>query len=231
MEKLLYLLWKKEGQSLLDFKKLLLGAMLDEVSAAGGHGVQANIADEDVDTFKFSINNSGLYPDAVLSVWVDTAVFHEQLTTLVAAQVGRVAAYLVRSSEPITNTEQRVLLGQRTSGFAQVVFLAKPDWLSDEAWLHQWHSGHTPIAIDTQSTFRYVQNVVIKALTFAAPQIDAVIEECFPQEALTSMHAFYDAEGDDQKLQKNAQLMAESCQKFIDMSRIDCMATSEYILK
>lgn len=231
MEKVLYLLWKPVGQTTEAFKASVLDNTLPLLDEAGAHAVQLNLVDADVAAFKFAINNSGLYPDGVLSIWIDTAVRSAMFTSIVKDYCARVAAYLVRSSEPIPNTTQIAAVGERTPGFAQVVFLARPDWLSKEAWLHHWHNGHTPVAVDTQSTFRYVQNVVIKALSFAAPKLDAVIEESFPSAAMTSMHAFYDAEGDDGKLQRNAQAMADSCAKFIDMDRIDCMATSEYILK
>jgi hypothetical protein len=230
MEKLLYLLWKDPAQT-AEALKAAVSEAATALTQAGAHGVQLNLVDGDVESFKFSINNSGLYPDAVLSLWVDSAVHHKPYTAIARELSSRAAGYLVRSSEPIANTRHVVSEGERTPGFAQVVFLTRPDWLTRESWLHHWHQGHTPVAIETQSTFRYVQNVVIQALTFAAPQIDAIIEEAFPAEALSSMHVFYDAVGDDEKLQRNAQAMAESCARFIDMERIDCMATSEYILK
>ncbi|MDI9701529.1 EthD domain-containing protein, partial [Burkholderia cenocepacia] len=46
--------------------------------------------------------------------------------------------------------------------------------LTHEAWLDVWHGHHTRVAIDTQDNFLYVQNVVVRALTHAAPGYDAI---------------------------------------------------------
>jgi len=51
----------------------------------------------------------------------------------------------------------------------QVVLLRKPPRLSHEQWLEIWLGSHTQVAIDTQSTFGYRQNVIVRPLTFAAP--------------------------------------------------------------
>ena len=57
--------------------------------------------------------------------------------------------------------------------------------LSYEQWLDIWHNSHTRVAIDTQSTFGYRQNVVVRPLTYLAPPIDAIIEENFPPAAMS----------------------------------------------
>jgi hypothetical protein len=73
--------------------------------------------------------------------------------------------------------------------------------------------------------------VVVRSLTYAAPHYDAIIEECFPEAAMSSRHVFFDAEGDDARLKKNQQAMADSCARFIDFDKLDACATSEYIFK
>ena len=91
-----------------------------------------------------------------------------------------------------------------------------------------WQGSHTQVAIDTQSTFGYRQNVIVRALTYAAPHYRAIIEENFPAAAMTSPHAFYDAVGDDARYKANLKAMIDSCARFIDMDRIDVVPTSEY---
>lgn len=87
------------------------------------------------------------------------------------------------------------------------------------------------MAIDTQDNFLYVQNVVVRPLTHAAPVYDAIVEECFPDAAMTDPHAFFDAVGDADKLQRNVQAMMESCQRFIDFDKIDVLPSSQYVIR
>ena len=78
---------------------------------------------------------------------------------------------------------------------------------------------------------RTVLNVVVRALSHAAPVLDAVVEECFPAAAMTSPHAFFDAVGDDAKLQRHVQAMMDSCHRFIDFDAIDVVPTSQYVIR
>ncbi len=63
-------------------------------------------------------------------------------------------------------------------------------------WLQRWHIDHTPVAIATQATFGYTQNTVVRAFTPDAPPIDAIVEELFPIEAVSDLHAFFGAADD-----------------------------------
>ena len=63
-----------------------------------------------------------------------------------------------------------------------------------------------------------------------AAAFDAVIEESFPPEAMTSEQAFFGVT-DDQSLQENSTAMLASCARFIDFDRIDVVPMSEYVLR
>jgi hypothetical protein len=105
--------------------------------------------------------------EAVVSVWVDTvmdAVRHPIETTL-GAVAAKSAGYLVTESVPLRNTTRVAAPGDRTDGFANLAFLRRPERLTREAWLDAWQNGHSQLAIDTQSTFGYTQNVVVRPLT------------------------------------------------------------------
>nr|WP_232431398.1 EthD domain-containing protein [Cupriavidus sp. UYPR2.512] len=156
--------------------------------------------------------------DGLVSVWMNSAIkpFRQPFDDAIGQAVARQAAYLVTESQPIRNTRFPARLGERTEGFAQLAFLKRPPRLTPEAWLDIWHNHHTQVAIDTQDNFLYVQNVVVRPLTHGAPAVDAIVEECFPAAAMTSPHAFFDAVGDDVKLQDNLQAMMDSCHRFID---------------
>jgi hypothetical protein len=101
-------------------------------------------------------------------------------------------------------------------GFAQLVGLTRPARLSWAEWRRIWQGGHTSVAINTQSTFRYVQNVVFRAVTAGAPGLAAIVEECFPIEAARDLHVFFDAVGDDARLARHMAAMSESCDRFMD---------------
>jgi hypothetical protein len=100
-------------------------------------------------------------------------------------------------------------------GFAQLVALGRPSHLSWGEWRRIWQGGHTSVAIHTQSSFRYVQNVVFRAVTVGAPAYAAIVEECFPIEAATDLHVFFDAVGDDARLARHMAAMSESCDRFM----------------
>lgn len=76
-----------------------------------------------------------------------------------------------------------------------------------------------------------MQNLVVRPLTFGAPPYDAIVEEDFPEAAMTSVHAFYDAVGDDAKLKRNVDAMMQSCARFIDGGTVDVVVTSQYLVK
>jgi len=146
----------------------------------------------------------------------------------IAATAGRFDAYLVTESQPLRNERYPPMPGQRSYGFAQIALLKKPQRLGYAEWLANWHDGHTPVAIETQSTFEYIQNVVVRALTPGARPYDAIVEECFPPSAMSDPHAFFDAVGDPEKFQRNLDRMMASVGRFLDLGTIDVLATSQY---
>ncbi|HVN43033.1 MAG TPA: hypothetical protein VMT50_09640, partial [Steroidobacteraceae bacterium] len=89
---------------------------------------------------------------------------------------------------------------------------------------------HTQVAIDTQANFRYVQNVVVMPLAADGPPFAGIVEECFPIEAMRDARVFFDAVDDAAEFKRRVGLMRESSAKFIDLDRLDVIATSEYQL-
>jgi hypothetical protein len=136
----------------------------------------------------------------------------------------------VTESEPLPDAAPPPLR-ERTPGFANLAFLRRPTGLDPATWLSRWQDDHTAVAIETQSTFRYVQDVVVRPLTPGAPAVDGIVEECFPIEALTDLHAFFAATGDDELLSRNLGRMNESVQRFGADQSIDVVPTSEYVVR
>ena len=120
--------------------------------------------------------------------------------------------------------------GQRTAGLANIALLRRPDDLDEATWLSRWHIDHTPVAIETQSTFGYTQNAVVRALTPGAPVIAAIVEELFPVEAISDLHAFFGA-ADDDDLRDRMERMVASTAAFGANQNIDTVPTSRYVFR
>ena len=208
--------------------------LVDDVAprllAAGAHQVQVNVMDSGVVAAGSRLRSgTGPCPDAMVSLWVDSAnaplraACDETLREVDAELV----AYLVTESAPLPGDS----VDGRRPGYTQVSFLQRPDRLDEQSWLDHWHHHHTQVAIDTQATSRYLQNRVVRALTPDAPPCTAVVEEAFPEEAMTDQAVFFDAVGDDARQKANADALMASVMAFLDFDLIDVVPTSEYTVR
>ena len=233
MEKIVYAVWKHETDAPESFKKTLLSdEIAGELMKTGVHKLRISVVDDEVAPAEpLRIIASKPPVDGLVSMWVDTAIHRSPLEEIIEKAAARMVGYLVTESVPFTDPQTEVTQGQRVPGMNSVVFLTRPPRLSYEDWITVWHGSHTRIARETQSTFGYKQNVIVRPLTYAAPQYDAIVEENFPAEAMTDSQVFYDAVGDDEKRQKNEQKMIESCMRFIDFDKLDRILMSEYVVK
>ena len=171
-------------------------------------------------------------PAALLSLWVDDASAAVAWETLVDQCVQRKSGYLVEEVEPLVSQAVHPAgPGQRVHGMCQVVFFRKPQQLGRRDWLALWQGSHTAVAIDSQSSFGYRQNVVVQVMNGDTQSFDAIVEENFPPEAMTSDHAFYATGGDEGLLQRRMTAMLESCGRFIDFEHINVIPMSEYLIK
>lgn len=232
MEKVIYLLWRDPRADAADFGRRLRTELAPSLLELGAHGLQLNIADQTVHGAAPVIQSTRPQMEAFISLWLPTANIdrRQPFDDAIGQATGRFAAYLVTESQPILNTRFPPKNGERTEGFAQIALFQRPRRLNHQAWLDIWLGSHTQIAIDTQDTFLYVQNVVSRTLTFDAPRYDAIVEEGFPPAAFDNVQAFYDATGDEEKFRRNQIAMMESCSRFIDFNRLDVMPTSQYLI-
>ena len=232
MEKLMYLLWKDDSQTRAEFSEELMREVAPQLTNSSALGVQINVVDDAIVAAEHMlIENSKPRYFAMISLWLESAISRTPIEQLLWHHATRVSGYLVTESCPLPNTTNVAALGDRTPGFSHVVLLQRPPRLSVPDWLDTWHNSHTQIAINTQATFLYRQNVVVRPLTYAAPHYDAIIEEAFPEAAMASWQAFYDAEGDEARFNRHQQAMIDSCTRFIDFDKIDACSTSEYVFK
>lgn len=231
MEKVVVLVWKPEAQTGTSFRQSLLGEVQDGLVAAGAGSLRLCVVDEDVAAASACrIESSNPVYDGMISFWVNSVFNIAALLARIDPHVDKLAAYLVTESEPILNVAHKAAIGERTTGMNQVVALQVPDRLTYDEWINTWLGSHTQIAIDLQSTFGYRQNVVTRSLRPEQPPYSAIVEENFPEAAMTSREAFYDAAGDEALYQSREKQMIESSMRFIDFDQIDCIPMSQYDL-
>ncbi|MBW2714319.1 MAG: EthD domain-containing protein [Deltaproteobacteria bacterium] len=232
MENMMYVIWKDPEISPKEYKDEFLAGPAKELRALDPAKLSLSFADEQIEFALDSRFTSMDNPIAgMVSLWLDTHLNRAPFEEIIRANTLSYSAYLILESMPIVNTEQVAPLGERTPGLNTVGFLKKPQRLTYDEWIAIWQGSHTQVAFDTQCTFMYTQNVVVRALTEDAEPWTAIVEEGFPEEALRDPLVFYAADGDEAVLAKNAKAMVESCARFIDFPELESHRFSEYNLK
>ncbi|MGB8504683.1 EthD domain-containing protein [Mycobacterium sp.] len=208
----------------------LRGSVADEVLALGVPGLTVNVRDDAVRASLMTLTTLEPPVVGIVSIWVQQCYGDQarEAIQLLSAQCRSVAAYVVTESMPLVPPATE--LGQRTTGLANVALLRRPHDLDRETWLARWQLDHTTVAIETQATFGYTQNVVWRALTPDAPAIDGIVEELFPAEAITDLRAFFGA-ADDADLADRMNRMIASTSAFGANEHIDTVPTSRYVLR
>ena len=244
MEKVIAALWAPEGEDHAAYGARILSALPAALAAAGAQKIRLNVRDAAVAAGEGLIQRwRAPQQAAVAQFWMPSANarFRGAADSALAAHSASFAAWLVCESTIIANTGYLVTPNSigpeqaygkaapsRTWGWSQASFISfRPDLSRQQAIAH-WHSHHTRVAIETQSNFEYVQNIIVRPLTDGAPAYDAFVEECFPLEALTVPEVFFDAVDQPERFAANTAAMLESCTGFIDFSRIDIIPTSQF---
>ena len=221
--KLMYLVWGDDlGLRLRDPQ------LRERLLAAGAVRLQLNLDDEPVrealrlQTFADPVG-------AVVSVWTDgeTSDVTLALDEALAGEPGRLAGWQVEERRPLDPPE--AYDGSRADTLANVAVLRRPSELTHEEWLGRWLGQHTAVAIETQATFGYLQNIVIAPVTPGAPHIDALVEELFPSAAVQDMHAFYGSDGDDEELTRRITRLMESVTRIGADRDLDLVPSSRYL--
>lgn len=233
MEKVIYALWRRDGESREAFNRRLQDEVAPRLLALPNvKALRLNLQDEAVARAeRVRQRCSDPQMDAAAQLWIDVshAPFRQPIDEALAAASGRIAAWTVLESTIIANTDHPSSEGARTAGWSQLCFIRRPERLAPEEWRRIWQDSHTRVGIDTQSNFEYVQNLVIRPLIDAPQAYAAIVEECFPAAAMDDERAFFDAAGDEALYERNSREMAESCARFIEMpGGIDVLPTSQH---
>ncbi|HWM73204.1 MAG TPA: EthD domain-containing protein [Nocardioides sp.] len=219
MTKLMFALWG-------DLADLHSPEVHGRVEAAGGIRMQVNVADEEVErAMRISTFEPGI--DGFATVWTATTSVAQDLVAALHDVGDRVVGWEVEERRPIEPPDEWD--GSRLDGLANIAVLRRPEELTQEEWLRRWREDHTPVAIATQATFGYVQNLVVAPLTEETPEVSGLVEELFPTAAIDDMHAFYGTEGDDAELSSRLERLMASVARIGADRDLDLVPTSRYL--
>ena len=194
------------------------------LAAAGVGRLQVNVADDHVErAMRISTFDPAI--GGFASVW--TSSDPAPIATALHDVADKVVGWEVEERRPIEPPEHWD--GARLDGLANIAVLRRPEELTQEEWLHRWQVEHTPVAIATQATFGYLQNLVVARVTEDTPHASALVEELFPTAAIDDMHAFYGSGGDDAELSSRLDRLMESVARIGADRDLDLVPTSRYL--
>ena len=220
--KLMYAVWSGSPTTPLP---LLDPALREELAGVGVERLVVGLDDTDVAQAQLRLSTYDEPVTGVLSLWTQ-GDDHEPVTRVLQGAVDDLAGWEVEERCPLPPPTP--VDGGRADALVNVALLRRPDELAHEVWLDRWLNHHTAVAIETQATFGYVQNVVVRALVDGQRRVDALVEEFFPTAATTDLHAFYGSEGDDAVLSDRMTRMLTSVATFGADRDIDVVPTSRY---
>lgn len=204
--------------------RVLSPSFRESLQASGVSAVQVNIDDDAVaPALRFGPSEP---ITALVSIWSDGDV--AAVLDMIDQTLDEPEVHAYRVTEHVRLDPEPVPDGARSDVMAQMAVLRKPESMRDDEYLSYWMVRHTPVAIRTQNTSAYVQNVVQEVLTPTSPVVSGIVEEHFPMAAMSDPHEFYGSGGDDRELQRRMAELLESVVKFGADQGLDLVPTSRY---
>lgn len=213
----MFALWGDKAEALLGDE------VRDALRAAGATRLQVNVDDAPV-AGALRLTTSEEPITAIVSVWTDEDP--GGVIDVLVDRCSRLAGWQVDERRPIEPPE--IGDGCRADALANIALIRRPADLTHDEWLRRWLVDHTPIAIATQATFGYVQNVVERPVTDGAPPVAALVEELFPSEAVDDIHAFYGSGGDDAELNDRLTRLMDSVARMGADRDLDLVPSGRY---
>ncbi len=202
-------------------------ALHARLAEAGTSAIQVNVDDADVaPALRFGPG----HPETGAAITGFLTVHTEDVPATLAVMVSLgqgIHVWRVTERRPLEPPV--VPPGVRADSLANIAVLRRPAYLTRAAYLDDWLNRHTPIAIETQDTHGYIQNIVEEALTPGAPEISAIVEELFPMAGITDIHAFYGSKGNDEELTRRMTVLMDSVAKFGAGDGLDLVPTSRFL--
>jgi hypothetical protein len=231
VEKITTLLWKPDNQPKQSFADALLQRAAPRLQELGARMLKICVEDDHVEGDALRMNPVGPPKAAMVSYWIECAQDREPFEQVLADASASLASFLVVESTPIVNTKHLANPGERTPGMAQVTCIVPKEELSYAEFIRIWHTEQRACAIETQSTFQYVRNEIVRTLSGESPPWVAIVEEGFPIDAMRDPRVFYEAADDEAKFRNNLKRMIDTVEKFLAMDQTDVTITSEYVFE
>ena len=169
-------------------------------------------------------NPTGKLTSGRLALEFSDAHIDWQRAVDVAAQLGA-EVHWCKGATPLTPP---LLTEETFSGTMQLCCFERREGLSDEALEQIWFQEHVQVALDTQNTLGYRQNLVLRS---SHDPLDGIVEEHFSIEAASSLTAFF-ANGDDEvKMMSNIHVLTESSERLLDLERSSVIHMTEHRLR
>lgn len=227
MEKLVYLLHKRETDAIDGFRTRLLEQICPRFLDHGVRYLSVNVADLEEDAKRSPlVLGDGKTLSASISLWLDSLDQRGPLEALLRDFGGRLWGYLVTESVPLDYPDRDWPDGTKSPGATLVTAFPKPERLSDEAFFAHWHGSHTPLSLEIHPFWRYVRNAVARRVTAEGPPYRGIVEERVRDiEDLIDIARLFRGKAE------NMERGMEDVNRFIDQADISCTLMSEYILK
>ncbi len=240
MEKLIYLLWGDGDAASGDvLRDRLLGETAPRLLAGGVRGLTIDVHDADA----AAAPSPAPAPSgeevhvAEVSVWLD-CYERDHGTVGVLGELGRrTAGYLVVESlyDDYGTTHHATPRdwpdGERSPGVATVALIHRPAGLEYHEWISRWHGTQSPLSAELQPRTRYVRNEVIRPITADAPEVDGIVEECWPSAADVADPMRFFLASTKEELDDHVTRMLESVGACLDLARLRSSTMSEYLLR
>ena len=169
-------------------------------------------------------NPTGKLTSGRLALEFSDAHIDWQRAVDVAAQLGA-EVHWCKGATPLTPP---LLTEETFSGTIQLCCFERREGLSDEALEQIWFQEHVQVALDTQNTLGYRQNLVLRS---SHDPLDGIVEEHFSIEAASSLTAFF-ANGDDEvKMMSDIHVLTESSERLLDLERSSVIHMTEHRLR
>lgn len=225
MEKLVYLLTRDGEAPGADLRAALVEKAVPALRAAGSSQISVNVDDEHVAQGEpVAIRRSQPPIRAMVSFWMQNADDRAACEEALAAHADSLWGYLVVESRPMVHEPPR---GERAPGANLVTCIKQKADISYEQFIDRWNNEHRKVAVETQSTFAYIRNAVVRRLTPDGFDWDGIVEESFPIEALTDPHVWYDCTSEEE-YKLRLRRMIDSVTAFLDLSVLESTPMSEY---
>jgi hypothetical protein len=241
VEKVITLLWGRPDPAAGDaLRDRLLGPVADALLAGRVRGLSVLVHDGAAAEAPSPAPGDGeeAVHVAQVSAWVDSYDKRGELDAAIAGAGLPTSGYLVTESlyEDYGSTPHAAARswpdGDRSPGVLTVACIHRPAGLAYDEWIERWHGTQSPASGRLQPRTRYVRNEVVRALTPGAPEVHGIVEEGWPSTAhVADPMLFFNAEGDQERLQANLREMFDNVEACLDLARLRSTTMSEYLVR